>query len=98
SLDAARRDRVTAGEARRTAAAGLALLIGLPPETPVVPEGDLTTLAPVAEPDSGYAAQALGSDPEMKRYSALMLRSQREASMWRAEGRIPDLAIGPSYG
>jgi outer membrane protein TolC len=98
TLDASRRERANAREASRVTIAGLALLLGVSPDIPLVPEGDLATVAPLTEPDSGFTAQAVGSDPEMKRYAAVSLRARREASMWRAHGRIPDLAIGPTYG
>jgi len=98
SLDAARRERNTAFEQSRLAVANLAIVLGVEPDAPIVVEGDLGTLAPVVEPDSGFYAQAAGSDPELNRYDALLLRAQREASMWRAYGRIPGIAIGPTYG
>jgi len=98
SLDAARRERNTALERSRLAVANLAIVLGVPPDAPIIVEGDLGTLAPVTEPDSGFYAQAAGSDPELNRLEALSTRARREASMWRAQGRIPALSIGPTYG
>jgi outer membrane protein TolC len=98
NLDAARRERASAAQASRLAVAGLALLLGISPEVPLVVEGTLDSMAPVVEPDSGFTSVAMNADPEIKRYAAVSLRAQREASVWRAQGRIPDLAIGPTYG
>jgi len=98
TLDAARRDHVTARDRDRVAVQSLVLLLGQPPDAPVVLEGDLATVAPVTEPDSGYAAEASSTDPELKRFTALDVRARREASLWRSQGRFPHLAVGPSYG
>jgi outer membrane protein TolC len=98
SLDAARRDRFTAAEASRVAVAAIALLLGRDPEAPVVLDGELATVAPITEPDSGFAAQAAGSDPELRRFAALSIQARREASLWRSRSRFPHFAVGPSYG
>jgi len=98
ALDAARRDRATAGDEHRVSMTNLALMIGVPPDAPIVPEGDLATLAAVSEPDSGYLALALGTDPELQRFTAAKIRADREASLWRSQGRIPQLTFGPSFG
>ena len=96
SLDAARRTRVAAEQSSRAAVASVAIILGQPPENPLVLDGDLAGLLPLTDPDSALQARAVITDPELKRLSAVAIRADREASLARAR-LIPQLSTGPRW-
>ncbi len=94
SLDAARRVRLAAEAERDASAATLAILIGRPPRTSIIFEGDLATLAPLASPDSALV-QAAAADPEAARLVSDAERGRQAVRLARAR-RWPEMQLGPS--
>ena len=97
SLDAARRARLAAAHTSQASIAAIAILLGHPPETPLVLNGELATLAPIMDPDSIIGTRAILADPEANRLTAIAVQAEREAGLARAR-ILPQIQVGPTFG
>lgn len=94
SLDAARRARIGAETDYQASATVLRAVLGMDPATPLVLQGDLAMLVPLAAPDSALM-RARAADPQSARLAAEANLADQEARLARAR-RWPTLRIGPA--
>ena len=94
SLDAARRERLTAESEKETVIGGLALLLGYSREAEITLEQELETVAPLSSLDSSLERMTAG-DPELLGLRGEADRAAAEARLARAR-RWPELDLGPA--